>query len=362
MNHVYLFGIIKVNMSAKSKRHIYNKPLYKRKWLLVSGTILLVVFGIVTAFRLSPWPGALVIRTVFNHGGSKTLAAMKATLPEYPVTMLKDQVYRPNDKAARLDIYIPKTIQPGQNLPVVIWTHGGAWLSGDKKDGGPYFSRLAHEGFIVVAPNYSLSPGKTYPTAVHELNDSYGYVLANASRLHIDSQKIFLAGDSAGAQLTSQLAAITTDPDYAREVGVRPALKPQQLAGVLLFCGIYKMEVLATPDPTLPKIVGWGDDVAVWAYTGTRNRSSPLLHQMSAYYHATKTFPAAFITGGNGDPLTSAQSQPFADKLASLGVDVTRLFYAKNHIPSLPHEYQFTFNSDGENAFVQTVHFLQAKS
>jgi len=41
---------------------------------------------------------------------------------------------------------------------------------------------------------------------------------------------------------------------------------------------------------------------------------------------------------------------------------VTTLFFDKAHQPSLPHEYQFTFNRDGNNAFNQTVQFLRAKT
>ena len=120
------------------------------------------------------------------------------------------------------------------------------------------------------------------------------------------------------------------------------------------------MDGLVHPDPTIPKIIGWGTDVSVWAYTGTRDFSSPVIKQMSAYYHITKDFPPTYITGGNSDPLTDAQSKPFADKLESLGVNVQRLFYPANHQPGLPHEYQFNLdNSDGKNALKATVDFAK---
>jgi acetyl esterase len=318
---------------------------------------------ILLAFRFSPWPGALVVRYVFNKGGHQTLVAMEQALPNYPVTVLRDRQYRANDADAKLDVYVPDSaLKQHKSLPIVIWTHGGAWLSGDKADDGPYFERLANEGFVVVAVNYTLAPGKTYPTAVKQLNDAHQYVIDNAANFAGNSQKIILAGDSAGAQLSAQMAALATTPGYAKEVGVSPALKPGQLAGVILFCGIYKMEGLAHPDPTLPKIVGWGNDVALWSYTGSRTKNMPLLKQMSPYYHVTANFPSTFISGGNGDALTDAQSKPFAGKLQSLGVDVTTLFFTKAHQPSLPHEYQFTFNRDGNTAFDQTVQFLLAKS
>lgn len=336
---------------------------YKRKaFLWTTGSILGILIIVALAFRLSPWPGALVIRAVFNHSGQQQRKTM-AELPPYPVTVMPNLQYRSGDKDARLDVYMPASvIQQHAKLPIVIWTHGGAWLSGDKKDDGPYFKRLANEGFIVVSVNYSLAPGKKYPTAVHQLNDAYGYVATNAARFYGNAGKIVLAGDSAGAQLSSQMAAIITNPSYAQTMNIKPSLMPTQLAGVVLYCGIYKMEGLTEPNPTLPKIIGWGNDVSVWALTGTRDKSSPLIRQMSAYYHVTKNFPATFISGGNGDPLTNAQAVPLTNELKALGVNVTTLFYASNHTPSLPHEYQFTFNADGEHAFTTMTQFLQAKT
>jgi len=202
----------------------------------------------------------------------------------------------------------------------------------------------------------------SYPTAVFELNDAYAYIMHNATRFSADTSKIFFAGDSAGSQLSSQMAALITNPAYAKEVGITPNLESSQLVGVVLFCGIYKMEALTQPDPELPKIVSWGDDVAVWAYTGKRDKPKALIQQMSPYYHVSKAFPATFISGGNADPLTNVQSIPFADELSSLGVPVSKLFYLADHKPALPHEYQFTLNEDGEKAFAAMTEFLQTRT
>jgi acetyl esterase/lipase len=338
-------------------------PFYRKKWLIWTVAVFAgVVLAVLIAFRVSPWPGALVIRSVFNRGGHKTLVGLQQSISAQPVTVLSNQQYGKNAKEA-LDVYVPNTVRYSQQtLPVVIWTHGGAWLSGDKKDSAPYYGLLANQGFTVVSLNYALAPGKTYPTQLHQLNDAYAYLQTNAARFHANMGKVVFAGDSAGSQLSSEMAAIITNPAYAREVGVQPTLKPSQLAGVVLFCGIYKMEGLTEPDPTLPKIVSWGDDVTVWSYLGVRDKSGPLVRQASPYYHVTKDFPAAFISGGNGDPLTNAQSIPLAQKLTSLGTSVTTLFYPQDHQPSLPHEYQFTLNNDGRQAFVQMTQFLKEKT
>jgi acetyl esterase/lipase len=346
-----------------TKKQTKDLRFYRKKWFLwTAGSLAGLVLIVALAFRLSPWPGALIIRTVFNRGGHKTLIGLQQSIPPQPVNVLKDQRYGKNSKES-LDVYIPNTVlQTQRTLPVVIWTHGGAWLSGDKKDSAPYFSLLASREYIVVSLNYSLAPGETYPLQLHQLNAAYTYIQANASRFHANTNKIVFAGDSAGAQLSSQAAAIITDPEYAREVGIQPTLKPSQLAGVILFCGIYKMEGLTVPNPTLPKIISWGNDTTVWAYLGTRDKNDPLVRQASTYYHVTKAFPATFISGGNGDPLTNAQSVPLSQKLTSLGVPVITLFYPQNHMPSLPHEYQFTFNDDGKEAFTEMTQFLKERT
>jgi len=340
-------------------RHRLTFLRSKKLWWIVGGGVGVILL-IMLAFKVSPWPGAMVIRLVFEQDGMKQSQALEKHEPSAPVASILNQQYKHGDADAFLDVYFPESVKDtDKKLPLVIWTHGGAWISGGRVDHAAYFRLLAAEGFTVVSAGYSLGPERTYPTAVHQLNDMYGYIRQNAERFHIDTENIALAGDSAGAQLSSQMAAIITNPEYASLVGVSPNLSASQLKGVVLNCGIYKMDQLIHPDPNLPKIVGWGDDISVWAYTGSRDAPGTL-RQMSAYYHVTKDFPATYISGGNGDPLTNAQSKPFADELQSLGVKVTRLFYEDSHQPSLPHEYQFNLdNDDGKNALKATVSFLK---
>lgn len=351
---------------TKSKQYTApSAPFYRRKlFLWPLGIVLGLIVGTFLAFTLSPWPGALLVRATFNRSDHQKLAALEKHLPNVPISLVANQQYQRGDRSALLDVYFPQSIgHTNQALPTVVWTHGGAWVSGSKTDDGPYFKLLAAQGFTVVSLDYTLAPEKTYPTQIFELNDAQAYLVAHASQLHIDPNRIFLAGDSAGAQLTSQMDALITSPAYASEVGIKPALRPSQLAGTALFCGIYKMKSLTEADPNLPKLISWGDDQVVWAFSGTRNQASPIIRQMSPYYYVTKDFPATFISGGNGDPLTSKQSVPLASKLTGLGVPVTTLFYPADHQPSLPHEYQFNLDTaDGQQALTQLVQFLQKRA
>lgn len=342
-----------------------RRRFIQHKWFWIpAAAIILAVVTLLLAFNLSPRPGAYVIKSVFERSGDETKTEMEAYAPS-GITTLWDQQYRSGDGDAYLDVYFPAiSDQPGTALPTLVWTHGGAWISGHKDDATPYFQIIANEGYTVISLEYSLGPSHKYPTAIHQVNDALGYIVANADRFHVDPNRIMMAGDSAGAQITSQYAAIVTNPEFATEMNITPSLQPAQLRGVVLFCGIYDLPTYMEGSGVVHGVAGgilnWGSKTAIWAYAGTKDSDSTALQQMSTLFHATSSYPPVFITGGNGDPLTDEQSIPFANRLTELGVATSTLFYPEDHEPSLPHEYQFELDeADAQAALQQMLAFMQ---
>ncbi|KJF23213.1 MULTISPECIES: alpha/beta hydrolase [unclassified Rhodococcus (in: high G+C Gram-positive bacteria)] len=324
--------------------------------LLSAVFTLMIIGGLATYF--SPWPGTLAMRWM-AEGSADSVSATLSELAPSGVETRTDVTYRDGDPDALLDVYFPDSALAA--LPTLIWTHGGSWIYGDKEDYSGYYKSLAGQGFTVISLDYSLGPDATYPTVLHQLNDAYRYITDNAEQLHVDPNALFLGGDSAGGQISSQIAAMITDPVYAAEVGVTPSLSPQQVRGVVLDCGVFDMYEFLDPDGRF----GWtADRESVWAYTGTKDfENSPAVRQMSTINIVTSAFPPTFITGGNADELTAGQSKPFADRLLRLGVDVDALFYPDDYEPALEHEYQFDLDTpDGQIAFDRTVAFLRAHS
>jgi acetyl esterase/lipase len=311
-----------------------------------------VAVALVAVF--TPWPAALLIRGLFEKGAQETATEMERHATSAPLAQHLDVRYGSAGGNTSLDVFSPAGSTDA--LPTVVWIHGGAWISGSKENVRPYVRNIAAEGFTAVALNYTISPEATYPTAVKQLNGALAFLLAHAAEYRIDPDRIVIAGDSAGANLTSELALITTNPTYARQVGVEPALTPAQLRGVVLDCGIYDVSGI----PSAPGLTGWGFRIALWAYLGAKDWSNtPGGREMSTGDFVTADFPATWISGGNADPLTAAQSRPLATKLRGLGVDVTSVFYPKDHTPALPHEYQFHLDDkDARTAFTSTITFL----
>lgn len=330
-----------------------------RRWFktrITLGIIIAIVLIVAIVGAITPWPSAMVIRAVFTQGGDAAAAEMEGHVPDAQLTETLDISYGDDGADTTMDVFTPASATKA--LPTVVWIHGGAWISGSKENVDPYMRILAAEGYTTIALNYTLGPEGTYPTAVNQINEALAYIDANADELNVDPSQLVLAGDSAGSQLASQMATITTSPDYAEIMSVTPALDADQVVATVLNCGVYDLAALAALDG----IIGWGLKSSMWAYTGTRTWAEGASGAtMSTVNWVTEDFPTTYISGGNGDGLTWTQSIPMADRLNELGVDVTTLFWPAAHEPELPHEYQFHLDMpDAQTALQKTIDFLDA--
>ncbi len=310
------------------------------------GVIGVCVVAFAAAYVFTPWPRALHLRYEFNKGGEKTAQALSPLVPT-GVTAILDLTY---DTDVALDVYHPNGAQP---RTTVVWIHGGGWLAGAKEQLGNYARILAARGFTVAVVGYSLAPRATYPTPVRQVNSALGYLVRNASRLGVDPARLVLAGDSAGAQVALQVATLVVQPGYAQTLGIPPTITKDQLAGLLLYCGLYRMEkrdeeikVLATE---------------YWAYSGTRDfLRDPRFATAWVMDRVNGDFPPAFISAGNDDHLRP-QSAALADALEKNGVRVDRLILPDDHTPRQGHEYQFDLaEPDAQHALDRSAAFLSS--
>jgi acetyl esterase/lipase len=315
------------------------------------GVIALTALAGCAAIEVSPWPSALLYRTFMDVEGEEVNRALARHVPP-GITALLDQRYDADDEDAVLDVYHPS--QARGALPAIVWIHGGGFLSGNKGQVANYLKILAARGHTTVSVGYSLGPASNYPTPVLQVNAALAYLVQHAAQLHIDPQRIFLAGDSAGAQIAAQVANTISVPAYAAAVGVVPAIAREQLRGVILHCGIYDLAL-----PGLRGPYGHFMSTATWAYSGRRDGlKAEHTSQFSVARFVTAEFPPAFISAGNGDPLFP-HSRALAKALGKQGVEVDALFFPEDRKPPLPHEYQFNLDSDaGREALERKLRFI----
>lgn len=316
-------------------------------------SVAIIAASVALALQLSPWPSALLIRWAFDAGGWRSNARLASrVLPGISAQL--DETYDPHDADARLDVYYPAA---GPSRLTVVWIHGGGFVSGSKGQIANYAKILAAGGYTVVAVDYSVAPGKPYPTPLRQLNRALRFLAQDAPRLRVTPERIVLAGDSAGAQIAAQLANIITSTGYARSVGLTPSTAAAQLAGVLLYCGPYAMTVA----PGGGMAAQWFARTVQWSYSGRRDYvRDPRRAALAVVNFLTPQFPPTFISVGNADSLAS-ESYAFADALERQGVRVEVLFFPLAYEPGLPHEYQFALETrEARLALARSQQFLDS--
>lgn len=319
-------------------------------WLL--GIIVVLVAAVVLAVQLSPWPAVAIIQHAFSRGDQASEAALEKHVPDSIVTRRNLAYGEGPDEI--FDVNYPE----GTSGPrrTIVWVHGGGWVAGSKDGIANYLKVLAGYGYTTVGVEYSHGFGVTYPKPVEQVNAALGSLARNAAELNIDPKGIVLAGDSAGAQIAAQLTITTTDPSYAGQIGIAPALNPEQLVAVLLLSGAYDIEAVDFEGD-----YAWFLRTVLWAYSGTRNfLNDERFKLVSVTNYVTGAFPPSFISSGNGDPL-APQAVALARQLEALGVEVDSLFFPADYSPPLPHEYQFNRDTPaGQEALGRMLVFIGA--
>lgn len=124
----------------------------------------------------------------------------------------------------------------GQDLPVVVYLHGGGWVVGDLDTHDRIMRALAHEsGAAVLGIDYARSPEAKFPVAVEQCAAVTQRLLDGGDLnpgLPVDGRRLALAGDSAGASLALATALLLRDRAATEE-------RPARVGALALYYGLY---------------------------------------------------------------------------------------------------------------------------
>ena len=168
-----------------------------------------------------PLCAAVGLLTVFVMGGTfsdpAATEAAGAQAGEKKTVAKDDVVYgRVHGAALLADIAYPES---KEKIPAIISVHGGRWVGGHKKDASTIkVDQWAGFGFFAMSIDYRLKNCTPAPACYQDFQCAIRYVHAHAEQYNIDTQRIFVIGQSAGGHMTS-LAATLGDGPFPRTGG-----------------------------------------------------------------------------------------------------------------------------------------------
>ncbi len=234
----------------------------------------------------------------------------------------------------RLDVWrLPTT---PSNAPVIFYLHGGAWTFGDKREQGrPMLHEFVRRGWIVVASNYRLAPRFPWPAQIEDATRALGWIKKNIETFGGDSDRVVVAGGSAGGHLASLLALTANDPTWRpEEMG---DVQDWTARGAISFYGVLEMT---------------GDE-ALWRGLGRTIRrllerrivqlpfagNEELYRTLSPYERITAQSPPFFVVQGVNDTLVEVNvARGFVAKFRA--VAFAPIYYVE--LPFTQHAFDLT--------------------
>ena len=237
------------------------------------------------------------------------------TAPE-GVTVHRDLAYVTNGhERQKLDLYVPNE---GENLPLIIWVHGGAWLGGSKERYAPM--EYLKSGYAGASIGYRLSQHAIFPAQIEDVKAAVRWIRANAETYRLDPNRFAAWGSSAGGHLVAMLGTAGDIAEF--EVGENLGVSSRVQAVVNYFgpTDFLQMDTHRLPDglvhdaPDSPesKLVGG----PIQAHEDRVARANPITY-------VSKDDPPILIIHGDQDKLVPYhQSVLLKDALEAIGAPV----------------------------------------
>jgi len=235
------------------------------------------------------------------------------------VLIIKNLEYK---EGLYLDLYSPKGLE--ENVPAIIWIHGGAFISGDKADNRNQALELVENGYIVASINYRFSNEAIFPAQIEDVKASVRWLRANSEKYNID-ENIGVIGSSAGGYLSAMLGVSggVDEWDVGENLG-----KSSRVQAVVDLFGPVNFETLIEDCGDSCVLDRVNDESPEGKLIGCNlNECSDETEYASPEHYVSGDDPPFLIIHGDEDvTIPYAQSENFYDSLVASGVDAEFIF------------------------------------
>lgn len=226
-----------------------------------------------------------------------------------------------------LDVYVPSTGK--SSYPVVVWIHGGAWMSNDKYADMGYMKNTLKEfiekGYAVASIDYRWSTMAVFPAQIQDCNQALEFLYQNADKYKLDKNRLALIGFSAGGHLANLVGL--SNNNYVKDFyadGQKPHFK---IKVVLDFYGPVDFLTLKghdSKDPRNPITLLLGGMVA--DNEAKAKKASPIS------YIDKNDPPFLIVQGEKDESVNPDQAISLSGKLRAVGIKNDLII-----VPNAPH-------------------------
>jgi len=207
--------------------------------------------------------------------------------------------------------YRPAGTQPADELPALVYFHGGGWVIGDLDTHDVLCRQLANGARCAVySVDYRMGPEFPFPAAVEDCMAATRFVAGRHPRIAV-------GGDSAGGNLATVVALLARDaraPDIAFQLLIYPATDQRAQHPSIRRNGEGYLLTQKSMEYFQAQYLPRKEDRLDW-------RASPLLARSLA------GLPPAYVITAGYDPLVD-EGREYAGRMAKAGVEVAYREYA----------------------------------
>jgi len=251
-------------------------------------------------------------------------------------------------RSIALRLYAPLGADGDTALPMVLFAHGGGFVSGDFDTHDVLARAIANRAqALVLAVDYRLAPEAPFPAGLQDVYAALQWAQENAARIGGDPARIAISGDSAGGNLAAAAALMARDlqgPHIAAQWLMYPMLSTSLDSDSWQRYGAQYFPTREVATSVLS------------AYAGQDDMHHPLVTPLLAQHAG---LPPALVQVGSLDPLLD-EGVAYARKLQRSGVAAQSIVYEGQTHGFMQFFKDKQQNALGERALDEGIAFLQS--
>jgi acetyl esterase len=243
---------------------------------------------------------------------------------DLPIGAVRELVVPGADGPLKARLYTPLARLRDKTMPTLLFVHGGGYMFGDlDSHDAPCRFLAENAGVQVLSIEYRLAPEHPFPAAAEDVAAAFRWLVAHATEIGADVDKLAIGGDSAGGNLAA-VTAITAAREglpLAFQLLVYPGtdFTTETRSRKLFVNGFYLNK-------------GFIDSAQQAYLPGAADRADPRASVLLSADFPKGLAPAYVVTAGF-DPLRD-EGEAYAQLLAEHGVTVDAKRY-----PSMIHGF-----------------------